>query len=62
MMKAQAGRMRAYCAAADLLEAASSLEETFQVSRTLTLHQITNSDLGASISTTELKRLERWAL
>lgn len=53
---------RACRAAADLLEAASSLEEPFQVSRTLTLHQIANSDLGASISTTELKRLERWAL
>ncbi len=49
-------------AASNPLEAASRREKTFQVSRTLTLHQINNSDLGASISTTELKHLQRWAL
>ncbi|MEA3643721.1 MAG: ImmA/IrrE family metallo-endopeptidase [Lamprobacter sp.] len=49
-------------AQSDLLLAAADLEETFQVSRTLTLHQINNSALSRLMSAAELKRLDRWAL
>ncbi|MBK1621582.1 hypothetical protein CKO42_24885 [Lamprobacter modestohalophilus] len=49
-------------AQSEVLLAAANLEERFQVSRTLTLHQINNAEWSSVLSAAERKRLDRWAL
>ncbi len=49
-------------AANDIIEAANRLETQFLISREVVYHQINNSDIGASLTHPERKRLETWKM